>query len=50
MAELAALMQVQGILSQHLQNLLNDISDTRLRCELAIDFADQDLPPVDPKI
>ena len=49
MAESAALMQVQGILSQHLQNLLNDISDTRLRCELAIDFADQDLPPVDPE-
>ncbi|HOR30728.1 MAG TPA: tRNA uridine-5-carboxymethylaminomethyl(34) synthesis GTPase MnmE, partial [Candidatus Syntrophosphaera thermopropionivorans] len=49
MAESAALMQVQGILSQHLQNLLNDISETRLRCELAIDFADQDLPPVDPE-
>ncbi|MDD3632252.1 MAG: tRNA uridine-5-carboxymethylaminomethyl(34) synthesis GTPase MnmE [Candidatus Cloacimonetes bacterium] len=49
MAESAALMQVQGILSQHLQKLLNDISDTRLRCELAIDFADQDLPLVNPE-
>jgi tRNA modification GTPase len=49
MAESAALMQVQGILSQHLQKLLNDISDTRLRCELAIDFADQDLPPINPE-
>lgn len=46
-AETAALMQVQGLLSQPLQELLERINDARLRCELAIDFADQDLPPLD---
>ncbi|HNT52670.1 MAG TPA: tRNA uridine-5-carboxymethylaminomethyl(34) synthesis GTPase MnmE, partial [Candidatus Syntrophosphaera sp.] len=47
-AETAALLQVRGVLSRHLQELLTRISDARLRCELAIDFADQDLPPLDP--
>jgi tRNA modification GTPase len=47
MAENAALMQVQGVLSGHLNQLLAGISDARLRCELAIDFADQDLPQID---
>ncbi len=46
-AETAALMQVQGLLSQNLRELLEGINAARLRCELAIDFADQDLPPLD---
>lgn len=48
-AESAALMQVQGLLSNRLRTLLDGINDARLRCELAIDFADQDLPPLDEK-
>ena len=43
----AALMQVQGYLSSHLKLLLDAITDARLRCELAIDFSDQDLPQID---
>lgn len=43
-AERAALNQLQGRLSQELQHLLSQISEARLRCELAIDFSDQDLP------
>jgi tRNA modification GTPase len=46
-AEMAALMQIKGYLSKQLQNILNDIQDARMRCELAIDFADQDLPQID---
>ena len=46
-AESAALMQLQGNLSQHLQGILQRLTDARLRCELAIDFADQDLPQID---
>jgi tRNA modification GTPase len=46
-AESAALMQLHGILSHHLQGILERISEARLRCELAIDFADQDLPQID---
>lgn len=46
-AESAALMQLQGMLSHHLQGILARISEARLRCELAIDFADQDLPQID---
>lgn len=46
-AETAALMQLKGYLSRHLENLLDRISNARLRCELAIDFADQDLPNID---
>jgi tRNA modification GTPase len=46
-AAMAALMQVKGYLSRHLEELLEEISDARLRCELAIDFADQDLPQID---
>lgn len=46
-AEMAALMQMKGYLSKHLQNILDNIQDARLRCELAIDFADQDLPQID---
>lgn len=46
-AESAALMQVQGVLSTYLQELQQQITDARLRCELAIDFSDQDLPQID---
>lgn len=46
-AEAAALMQVKGYLSRHLEALLERISAARIRCELAIDFADQDLPSID---
>ena len=43
-AETAALTQLRGLLSRQLRELLEAITDARLRCELAIDFADQDLP------
>jgi len=46
-AETAALMQVQGVLSEHLKQILDGITAARLRCELAIDFVDQDLPQID---
>jgi tRNA modification GTPase len=46
-AESAALMQLQGVLGSHLQGILARIGEARLRCELAIDFADQDLPQID---
>jgi tRNA modification GTPase len=46
-AETAALMQIKGYLGKHLSELLQDIQDARLRCELAIDFSDQDLPQID---
>jgi len=46
-AEMAALMQIKGYLSRHLSEILEGIRDARLRCELAIDFADQDLPQID---
>jgi len=47
LAGTAALMQVQGQLSSHLGELLEQITAARLRCELAIEFADQDLPQID---
>lgn len=47
LAGTAALMQVRGLLSSHLGELLEQITAARLRCELAIDFADQDLPQID---
>lgn len=46
-AQAAALMQVRGLLSAHLAKLLDALTDARLRCELAIDFSDQDLPQID---
>ena len=46
-AEAAALMQVKGYLSRHLETLLARLGEARIRCELAIDFADQDLPSID---
>ncbi len=46
-AESAALLQLKGMLSKHLQGILQQLTEARLRCELAIDFADQDLPQID---
>jgi len=46
-AEAAALMQVKGFLSRHLETLLERLSEAIVRCELAIDFSDQDLPSID---
>lgn len=48
-AETAALMQIKGYLGKHLTEIMQDIQDARLRCELAIDFSDQDLPQIDLK-
>lgn len=48
-AETAALMQIKGYLGKHLAGIMQDIQDARLRCELAIDFSDQDLPQIDLK-
>jgi tRNA modification GTPase len=46
-ASSSALTQAQGVLSRHLQGIMDRITDARLRCEMAIDFADQDLPQID---
>lgn len=46
-AEAAALMQLKAYLSRHLEALLARLGEARMRCELAIDFADQDLPSID---
>ncbi|MEN6445268.1 MAG: tRNA uridine-5-carboxymethylaminomethyl(34) synthesis GTPase MnmE [Candidatus Cloacimonas sp.] len=43
-AEKASFRQLKGSLSQYLQELLNRITELRIHFELAIDFADQDLP------
>jgi len=43
----AALSQVRGYLSVRLKDLLERITHARIRCEMAIDFADQDLPQID---
>ncbi len=42
----AALAQLQGKLYQWITPLLEVISNIRIRFEMAIDFADQDLPPL----
>jgi tRNA modification GTPase len=46
-AETAALDQLRGKLSQELASLLDELSDCRMRFELSLDFADQDLPEPD---
>lgn len=46
-ARFAALSQVRGVLSKKMQELLQHITNLRIHCELAIDFADQDLPSID---
>lgn len=43
----AALSQTRGVLSASLKTILEAITQARLRCEMAIDFADQDLPQLD---
>jgi tRNA modification GTPase len=43
-AEAAALNQLKGNLSREILSLLEELQDCRLRFELSIDFADQDLP------
>lgn len=43
----AALSQTRGVLSASLRSILEAITQARLRCEMAIDFADQDLPQLD---
>ena len=43
----AALSQARGVLSHSLKGILERITHARLRCEMAIDFADQDLPQID---
>lgn len=43
----AALSQLRGILSSKMNELLQRITGLRIQCELAIDFADQDLPQID---
>ena len=46
-SEAAALSQLQGGLSDTINELLEQIINLRMRCEMGIDFADQDLPPID---
>ncbi len=44
-AEQAALSQLQGKLSAQIRHYIDTLTDCRVKLELAIDFADQDLPP-----
>ena len=46
----AALSQTRGVLSNSLKSILERITHARLRCEMAIDFADQDLPQIDTEV
>jgi tRNA modification GTPase len=46
-AETAALNQLKGKLSEEVASLVTELSDCRLKFELSIDFADQDLPELD---
>lgn len=46
-AEKAALNQLKGNLSKEIEQLIQDLTDCRIRFELSIDFADQDLPEMD---
>jgi tRNA modification GTPase len=46
-SEQAALNQLKGNLSQEISTLVTELTDCRIRFELSIDFADQDLPPLD---
>lgn len=47
--EAAALSQLRGGLSGTINELLERVINLRMRCEMGIDFADQDLPPIDEK-
>ncbi|MGI6198112.1 MAG: tRNA uridine-5-carboxymethylaminomethyl(34) synthesis GTPase MnmE [Candidatus Cloacimonadaceae bacterium] len=48
--EAAALSQLRGGLSDTINELLEQIINLRMRCEMGIDFADQDLPPIDEQV
>ena len=48
--EAAALSQLRGGLSETINELLEQIINLRMRCEMGIDFADQDLPPIDEQV
>ncbi len=48
--ETAALSQLRGGLSDTINELLEQIINLRMRCEMGIDFADQDLPPIDEQV
>jgi len=48
-AELSALNQLKGNLSKEISGLIDELTDCRIRFELSIDFADQDLPELDLK-
>ena len=43
----AALSQLRGVLSAKMNEFIQRITHLRIQCELAIDFADQDLPSFD---
>jgi tRNA modification GTPase len=49
-AEQAALNQLKGKLSTEIVALINELTQARIHFELSIDFADQDLPPMDLRI
>lgn len=49
-SEAAALSQLRGGLSGTINELLEQIINLRMRCEMGIDFADQDLPPIDEQV
>lgn len=42
----AAMMQLKGKLSKHLQQIVHRINTLRIKLELMIDFSDQDLPMI----
>ena len=46
-SEQAALSQLRGNLSREIDSIVKELTDCRIRFELAIDFADQDLPELD---
>jgi len=46
-AESAALQQLKGNLSSEIVSIIASLTESRIQFELAIDFADQDLPQID---
>lgn len=46
-AEISALNQLKGNLSNEITNIIKELTDSRIQFELSIDFADQDLPEID---
>ncbi len=43
-AEISALNQLKGNLSNEISNIIKELTDSRIQFELSIDFSDQDLP------